>query len=170
MLFFIVVVLGFLSLSAWGAWHYFVIMPQERAQLEEMRIKAEQHAKAARPFQDYVASLQPAKKKAISFKIPFLGSSSPTFSNLRRFTSLTFGNEDQIFYVKDDQGTIYGPAEGSAILTWIAEERIMAHTLLSNHETGPWLPARQIKMLRLSFEKSESPSIRKRFENIQINK
>jgi hypothetical protein len=161
--------LGFLALLIWAICHYCVVLPRQESQrLEQLRLLAEKHGRAARPLKDYVANIQPRKFPKIPFRIPFLGSSPPTFANIRRFTALAFGKQQEVFYVRDEQGIVYGPAEQNAVLIWISEERITSQTFLSNHETGPWLPARQIKVFQAVFEESASASVRKRFENIQI--
>jgi hypothetical protein len=169
MWFFIIFIIGFVSLCAYACWHYCIVVPKaEKIRQEELKMKAHQSWQAARPLKDYVANIQPGKKSFIPFRLPFLGSSNPSLTNIRRFTALTLGSGDEVFYVRDDEGVIYGPAEHSAILTWITENRITGGTMLSNHEAGPWLPAKQIKVFKMVFEQSVSTSVKKRFENIQI--
>jgi hypothetical protein len=163
------IILGLSVISFIVVRYYFFILPREKVRTEELVRQAELSAQQARPLKDYVANIQPRKKSLIPFRIPFLGSSTPSLTNIRRFTALTFSGSSEIFYVKDEQGTIYGPAGETAILTWISEERIKAETMMSNHELGPWIAAKQIRTFRLSFEPMDSPSVKKRFENIQIN-
>jgi len=161
--------LSFIALLTWAIRHYFFVLPRDEAErLEQLRLKVEQGERVARPLKDYVASLPTKKKSRIAFRIPFIGTSAPSIVNLRRFTALNFNHSNEMFYIRDEQGIVYGPAEAPMIFNWITESRVTAQTLLSNHEAGPWLPAREIRVFSLVFEEEVSSSVRKRFENIKI--
>lgn len=166
-LFLILLVTAGLFAALWAYWKY-VARPREEKRIAELKAKAEQMARMARPFQDYVASIKPMKRTFIQIKIPFVGESSPMLANLRRFKALSFSADHCVYFVKDEAGTIYGPADEATVAGWIADDKVNRNTLIGTHEEGPWEPALKVKRFQLLFEGEVSGNLRKRFENIQI--
>lgn len=131
--------------------------------------KAEFEARCARPLRDYVASLKPGEAKRIPVRPVSVASSPPTLGNIGRFTALTVSSGGHQYFVRDVEGTVYGPAEEPAMQQWVREGRIGTETTVSNHPEGPWLPAGQVRALRQIFQKAvQSAVVSNRFDHIQI--
>jgi len=132
--------------------------------------KAAWDAQVARPLKDYVAGLrpQPVKKSALCYHIP--GQSPPTLGNIGRFAALSIRSRGDLYFVRGQDGTVYGPADEATLRQWILEERIAPDTPASNHKDGPWLPAHQVHALQdVFYSVFRRAELSDRFEKIQIS-
>ena len=145
---------------------------QTEEQMKQELAKTQLEARMARPLKDYVANLKPKKIPKIPFHTSTSENSSPTPNKMRPLATFsTIGDsrevplprpqpprEEEEYFIRDDQGNVYGPADESTLYQWIGEGRIAVDTSLGIDSKGPWLPAGQIRALANAFEESEDSS------------
>ncbi len=142
---------------------------QQEVKLWEEIARHKREAQIARPLQEYVAGLKSKPIKKILLRFPLGSHSPPTLGNIGRFTALAINDHSEQYFVQDEEGKVYGPADEGTLQQWIREERITANTPVSSHESGPWLPACQVRALRGSFaDMIRSAVATGRFDNIEL--
>ena len=144
-----------------------------RARQREQQLWAEirqigREARIARPLKEYVEQKSLREQLKIPLRIQTASQSAPTLGNIGRFAALSIRDRVEEYYVRDEQGQVYGPADEGTIHQWIREERIFAATLLSNAEEGPWMPAKKIRALRDIFGTRIEEGGNNRFDNLKI--
>ena len=169
----LVIILFPLIILAWVARFVMYRAMRDTTSQNELRMweaiaKHQREARMARPLKDYVASLKPEPVKKIALRLPPPLPVAPTLGNIGRFAALSINSHSEQYYVRDEQGEVYGPADETAIRDWIREQRIGPDTPVSNSAQGPWLPASQIRALRDSFKDTVRTSAANRFDNLKL--
>lgn len=158
------------GIFAWVA-RYASLCLDNRRKMEEEIIKLEIQKKSARPFKDYVASLKPEPPRKIPLRILPSIPVAPTFSNIARFAVLSIRSSGIDYFVRDEEGHVYGPADEATVRSWILEGRIHSLVLASSSMNGPWLPLGSIRAFTKSVGSADlsSPAGNtSRFENLKI--
>ncbi len=140
---------------------------QREAQLWDDIRKIRRDQQVARPLREYVEQRSLREQLKIPLRLQTASKSPPTLGNIGRFAALSIREHVEEYYVRDDQGQIYGPADEEIIHQWIREERIFAATLLSSNAQGPWMPAKKIRALQDVFE-TRIQNGANRFDNLKI--
>jgi hypothetical protein len=150
-------------------WIHYRARQTEEAMKAAME-KAELEARCARPLRDYVVSLKPGQEMQ---RIPLhpigMSVSPPTLGNIGRFTALTVCRSGEQYFVRDEGGAVYGPADETTMGQWIGEGRIGAATAVSSHHDGPWLSAGHVRALQMAFQQAVRDAVSSnRFDHINI--
>jgi hypothetical protein len=150
----------------------YIMAANARRTAEEMQAaieRAQFEARCARPFRDYVASLKPKENAPVPLRTTTVASSPPTLGNIGRFAALTVCGSRDEYFVRDEAGDVFGPADEATMHQWIHEGRISGETFISSHHDGPWLPAGRIRALQSAFHEAEPSSISSsRFDHLKI--
>lgn len=124
--------------------------------------------KIARPLKEFVEQKPLREQMKVPLRVQTASQSPPTLGNIGRFAALSIRGHLEEFFVRDDEGQVYGPADTGTIHTWIRERRITAATLLSNNTDGPWMAAQKIRALQEIFATTTSTPPNNRFDNLRI--
>jgi len=166
--FLIILILPFLIIGWLFRFLFYLQSRKTEARMLEAIAKAKRDALNARPLKDYVAGLEPRKVQKISLGAHPVSPSAPTLGNIGRFAALSIRSHADEYFVRDEEGTVYGPADEATVLQWIQEGRITVETPMSSHAEGPWLPARKIRALQPAFHIVDTSISLGRFDHIQI--
>lgn len=141
---------------------------QREARLWDEIRQMKRDERIARPLKEYVEQKSLRDQLKVPLRVQTASKSAPTLDNIGRFAALSIREHVEVYYVRDEQGQVYGPAGEEVIQQWIREERISASTLLSSHTEGPWMSAKKIRALQDVFDTKIQTGENNRFDNLKI--